>query len=279
MQRYKEKAIETTRFLKAQFNQLPKIGLLTGTGLGEITSFLHVSRSFDYSDLPNFPISTVESHPGRLLAGEMQEISVMALQGRFHLYEGYSPAEVTFPIRVMQELGVKILILSNAAGGLNPNFHTGDIMVIRDHINLTGSNPLTGPNEDSWGVRFPDMTRAYNKKFGKLAKQAGEEANIKMQEGVYVGLRGPSLETPAEIRFLKTIGADAVGFSTALEVIAAVHAGMAVLGLSTITNIHNPDDPNPSSVEEIIAVAQTAAPKLEGILREVVANVDESELG
>ena len=145
MQRYKEKVFETAKFIKAQLSQLPKIGLLTGTGLGEITSFLNVSRSFDYRDLPHFPISTVESHTGRLLAGELQEISVMALQGRFHLYEGYSPAEVTFPIRVMRELGVNILILSNAAGGLNPDFHTGDIMVIRDHINLTGSNPLTGP--------------------------------------------------------------------------------------------------------------------------------------
>jgi purine-nucleoside phosphorylase len=179
----------------------------------------------------------------------------------------------------MQELGVKILILSNAAGGLNPNFHTGDIMVLRDHINLTGSNPLTGPNEDSWGIRFPDMTRAYNENLAKLATRAGKDTNIRLQAGVYVGLKGPSLETPAEIRFLRTIGADAVGFSTALEVIAAVHAGMKVLGLSTITNIHNPDDPNPSSVEEIIAVAQAATPKLEVIIRKVIENVDASQLG
>ena len=279
MQQYKKKVIETAEFLKAQFSHLPKIGLLTGTGLGEITSFLNVSQSFVYDDLPHFPISTVESHPGRLLVGDMQDISVMALQGRFHLYEGYSPAEVAFPIRVMQQLGIKFLILSNAAGGLNPEFHTGDIMVIRDHINLTGSNPLIGPNEDSWGVRFPDMTRAYDEKIGTLAKRTGEEAKINMQTGVYVGLKGPSLETPAEIRFLKTIGADAVGFSTTLEVIAGVHAGMAVLGLSTITNIHNPDDPSPSSVEEIIAVAQTTAPKLEVILRKVIAHVDQAELG
>ena len=279
MQRYRDKVIETADFLKSQFSHLPTIGLLTGTGLGEITSFLTVTRSFAYVDLPHFPISTVESHPGRLLIGELQDISVMALQGRFHLYEGYSPAEVTFPIRIMQELGVKFLILSNAAGGLNPEFHTGDIMVIRDHINLTGSNPLIGPNEDNWGVRFPDMTRAYDKKIGTFAHQAGEAAKIKMQTGIYAGLKGPSLETPAEIRFLQTIGADAVGFSTALEVIAAVHAGMAVLGLSTITNIHNPDDPQPSSVEEIIAVAQNAAPKLELILRKVITNVDGSELG
>lgn len=278
MHHHKEKVIETAGYLKRRLSRLPKIGLLTGTGLGEITGFLHISQSFDYSDLPNFPISTVESHPGRLLAGEMQEISVLALQGRFHLYEGYSPYEVTFPIRVMQELGVKILILSNAAGGLNPKFHTGDIMVLRDHINLTGSNPLTGPNEDSWGIRFPDMTRAYNENLATLATRAGKDANIRLQAGVYIGLKGPSLETPAEIRFLRTIGADAVGFSTALEVIAAVHAGMKVLGLSTITNIHNPDDPHPSSVEEIIAVAQAAAPKLEVIIRKVIENVDASQL-
>ena len=279
MHHHKEKVIETAGYLKERLTRLPKIGLLTGTGLGEITGVVHISQSFEYSDLPNFPIATVESHPGKLLAGDMQEISVLALQGRFHLYEGYSPYEVTFPIRVMQELGVKILILSNAAGGLNPNFQTGDIMVLRDHINLTGSNPLTGPNEDSWGIRFPDMTRAYNENLAMLAIRAGKDANIRLQAGVYVGLKGPSLETPAEIRFLRTIGADAVGFSTALEVIAAVHAGMKVLGLSTITNIHNPDDPEPSSVEEIIAVAQAAAPKLEGIIRKVIENVDASQLG
>jgi len=279
MHHNKEKVIETAGYLKERLTRLPKIGLLTGTGLGGITGVVHISQSFEYSDLPNFPIATVESHPGKLLAGDMQEISVLALQGRFHLYEGYSPYEVTFPIRVMQELGVKILILSNAAGGLNPNFQTGDIMVLRDHINLTGSNPLTGPNEDSWGIRFPDMTRAYNENLAMLAIRAGKNANIRLQAGVYVGLKGPSLETPAEIRFLRTIGADAVGFSTALEVIAAVHAGMKVLGLSTITNIHNPDDPEPSSVEEIIAVAQAAAPKLEGIIRKVIENVDASQLG
>jgi purine-nucleoside phosphorylase len=279
MDSYKQRVAETTDYLKTRLNKLPTIGLLTGTGLGEITGFLHISQSFDYSDLPNFPISTVESHPGRLLVGELQKKPVLALQGRFHLYEGYSPLEVTFPIRVMQTLGVKILILSNAAGGLNPKFHTGDIMVLRDHINLTGSNPLTGPNEDSWGIRFPDMTRAYNENLATLATRAGKDANIRLQAGVYVGLKGPSLETPAEIRFLRTIGADAVGFSTALEVIAAVHAGMKVLGLSTITNIHNPDDPNPSSVEEIIAVAQAATPKLEVIIRKVIENVDASQLG
>jgi purine-nucleoside phosphorylase len=278
MHQYKKKVTETAGHLKGRLNRLPKIGLLTGTGLGEITGFLHISQSFDYSDLPNFPISTVESHPGRLLVGEWQKKPVLALQGRFHLYEGYSPLEVTFPIRVMQELGVKVLILSNAAGGLNPHFDTGDIMIVRDHINLSGSNPLTGPNEDSWGIRFPDMSRAYDADLAKHVADAGKASGIKLQTGVYAGLKGPSLETPAEIRFLHTIGADAVGFSTVQEVIAAVHAGMKVLGLSTITNVHNPDDPHPSTVAEIIAVAQAAAPNLELIIRKVIENIDDAQL-
>jgi purine-nucleoside phosphorylase len=278
MHHHKKKVTETAEYLKGRLNRLPKIGLLTGTGLGEITDFLHISQSVDYSDLPNFPISTVESHPGRLLVGELQKKPVLALQGRFHLYEGYSPLEVTFPIRVMQTLGVKVLILSNAAGGLNPRFDTGDIMIVRDHLNLSGSNPLTGPNEDSWGIRFPDMSRAYDAELAKLAADAGKASGIKLQTGVYAGLKGPSLETPAEIRFLHTIGADAVGFSTVQEVIAAVHAGMKVLGLSTITNVHNPDDPHPSTVAEIIAVAQAAAPNLELIIRKVIETIDDAQL-
>ena len=194
----------------------------------------------------------------------------MAMQGRFHLYEGYSPLEVTFPIRVMQELGVKVLILSNAAGGLNPEFAAGDIMIITDHINLTGSNPLMGPNEDSWGIRFPDMIEAYDKELLELAEIAGRNEGIPLQKGVYVGLTGPSLETRAEVRFLRTIGADAVGFSTVQEVIAAVHAGIKVLGLSTITNMHDPDNPTPATVEAVIAVAKEAAPRLEAVIKNVV---------
>jgi len=278
MQNYKQKVIETANYLKTRINSLPKIGLLTGTGLGESTESLKISDLFEYRDLPHFPISTVESHRGRLLVGEMMGKPIIALQGRFHLYEGYSPLEVTFPVRVMRELGIKILILSNAAGGLNPIFSAGDIMVIRDHINLTGANPLTGPNEDSWGIRFPDMSRAYDAHLAELAADAGKQAGIKPRTGVYVGLKGPCLETPAEIRFLRTIGADAVGFSTVQEVIAAAHSGINVLGLSIITNIHNPEDPSPSTVEEIIAVAQTAAPNLELIVRNVIAKINESQI-
>lgn len=275
---YKQKTIETAGYLKDRIEKLPEIGILTGTGLGKITESIDISASFAYKNIPHFPISTVESHTGRLLFGSLQNKQIIAMQGRFHLYEGYSPLDVTFPIRVMQELGVKILIISNAAGGLNPEFNAGDIMIITDHINLTGSNPLIGPNEDSWGIRFPDMIQAYNNKLVILAENAGKKTGIKLQKGVYAGLKGPSLETPAEVRFLKTIGAEAVGFSTVQEVIAAIHGGMKVLGLSTITNINDPDAPVPATIEEIIAVAKEAAIRLETIIRYVVENIDIHEL-
>jgi purine-nucleoside phosphorylase len=270
MKNYKHKVFETSEFLEKHIKKLPKVGLITGTGLGESSKFLDISVSFEYDDIPHFPTSTVESHYGRLLFGEIRDKQIMAMQGRFHLYEGYSPLEVIFPIRVMQELGVKTLILSNAAGGLNPEFKIGDIMIISDHINLTGSNPLVGPNEEHWGIRFPDMNAAYDKGLMDLAKKAGKDEGIRLQKGVFVGLKGPSLETPAEIRFLRRIGADAVAFSIIQEVIAAIHAGIKVLGLSTITNVHDPDQPVPATVEEIIAVAEQTAPKLEAIIKNVI---------
>lgn len=273
MKYYKRKAVETAEFLKRHIKKLPQIGVMTGTGLGESSKSLDISLSFEYGDIPHFTTPTVESHHGRLLIGKMREKHIVAMQGRFHLYEGYSPLEVTFPIRVMQELGVKVLILSNAAGGLNPKFKAGDIMMITDHINLTGSNPLIGPNEDSWGIRFPDMIEAYDKKLGDLVEKAGKNETIRLQKGVYAGLKGPSLETPAEIRFLRTIGADAVGLSTIQEVIAAVHGGIKVLGLSIITNMNDPDQPVPATVEEIIHIAGQAAPKLDKLIEGVVGSI------
>ena len=273
MQNYKKRALETAEFLRFRISTVPQIGLMTGTGLGESAEFLHISESFEYKDIPNFPTSTVESHPGRLLFGEMEGKQIIAMQGRFHLYEGYSELEVSFPIRVMQELSVKILILSNASGGLHPEFNAGDIMIIKDHINLTGSNPLIGPNEDSWGIRFPDMINAYDQKLAAVAEKTGKHAGIPLQKGTYLGLKGPSLETPAEIRFLRTIGADAVGFSTIQEVITAVHAGIKVLGLSIITNIHDPDKPVPATFEQILAVAEKASSRLEMIIRTVVGTI------
>lgn len=262
MESYQRKVAETTRFLKNRIDTEPLMGLLTGTGLGESIKSLNVSATFPYADLPHFPLSTVESHPGQLLFGRIREYPAVVMQGRFHLYEGYSPLEIVFPIRVMQQLGIKFLVVTNAAGGLNLSFKTGDIMIIRDHINLTGANPLVGPNVDDWGLRFPDMNQTYDPYLAKIAAEAG----VELQAGVYAGLRGPSLETPAEVRYLKTIGADAVGFSTIQEVIAGVHAQMRVLALSTITNINNPDQPAPATLAEIIAVAEKAAPKLDTII-------------
>ena len=260
------KVAQAVQFLNRCSDQRPTLGLLTGTGLGDCVPSIEISSAAAYSEIPHFPVSTVQGHPGRLLLGRIGGCAVAVLQGRFHLYEGYSPREVTFPIRVMQSLGVETLIVTNAAGGVNPAFAPGDIMMITDHINLTGSNPLTGPNNDRWGPRFPDMSHAYSSELISLAEAAGGQIGAKMCRGVYAGLCGPSLETPAEVRFLRAIGADAVGFSTVIETVAAVHAGIRVLGLSTITNVHCPDQPATTSVEEVLAVAQAAAPHLRGII-------------
>jgi purine-nucleoside phosphorylase len=275
MSSQKHTAIDTARFITEKSGKSPKIAIITGTGLKDTVSFLNISHSFDYSQLPHFPVSTVQTHLGQLLIGTYAKKEIMAFQGRFHLYEGYSSKEVAFPVRVMQEIGVKALILSNASGGLNASFTAGDIMVISDHINLTGENPLIGNHEESWGIRFPDMSCVYDRKLLSLAKKIGKDEKVIMQSGVYAGLKGPSLETPAEVRFLRTIGAEAVGFSTVQEVIAAVHGNISVLGLSIITNVHNPDNPTTSTVEEIIAVAEDAAPSLNTIIKKVIERIDE----
>jgi purine-nucleoside phosphorylase len=275
----KARAVEAADFLRSRIRQSPRTGLLTGTGLGEAAEGLHVSAAFEYAELPHFPVSTVPGHAGRLLFGHIAGRSVMVMQGRFHLYEGYSPAEVSFPIRVMQELGARRVLVTNAAGGLNPAHAPGDLMLITDHINLSGENPLVGRNTDDWGPRFPDMTRAYDRELIGLAQEAARAADIPLRTGVYAGLKGPSLETPAETRFLKIIGAEAVGFSTVQEVITAVHAGMAVLGVSVITNVNDPDRPVPATVEEIIAVARRAAPNLAKLLAGVMRQLDDDLSG
>lgn len=272
MREYKQKVLEAAAFIETRTRVRPMVGLMTGTGLGDSAAGIEVDAAFSYAEIPHFPASTVVSHMGRLTLGQMEGKPVMALQGRFHLYEGYSPLEVTFPIRVMQALGVKVLVLSNAAGGLNPAYLPGDIMAIADHLNLTGKNPLIGPNDETWGERFPDMSSVYDRELAALARKAAVGAGSRFQSGVYAGLIGPSLETPAEVRYLRTIGADAVGFSTVQEVIAAVHARMRVLGLSIITNVHNPDSPEPASVDEIIACAEKASPALRHVIQEVIRN-------
>lgn len=266
---------EAADYIRSRLTSPCNIAVLTGTGSGESLSSLQIEASMDYREIPDWPVSTVPSHDGRLSAGRIAGQSVLLFQGRFHLYEGYSPQQVTLPIRVMQALGINVLIMTNAAGGLNPLFSAGDIMIIEDHINLTGANPLMGPNHDEWGPRFPEMTHAYSWRLQELAQDAARNLEVGVQKGVYVGLMGPSLETPAEMRFLKKAGAEAVGFSTVMETIAAVHAGIKVLALSVITNLCLPDAPTSSSVEEIIGVANDAAPHLETIITHVIEQLGE----
>lgn len=276
MQNIRKKVLEAKKFLTDRTDGIKspcEVGLLTGTGLADAVSSMEVSHEFKYSSIPHFPVSTVASHTGKLLFGMLGGKNIIVMQGRVHLYEGYSPLKVTFPIRLMQELNVKHLILSNASGGINLNFAVGDIMIVDDHINLTGKNPLIGPNENEWGLRFPDMTQVYDKKLALLARKIGKEKNIKLQHGVYAGLCGPSLETPSETRYLKSIGGDAVGFSTVMEAIAGVHAGMKILGLATITNINNPDAPEKATVEEIIGSAQKAGVDVNALVSGIVENI------
>jgi purine-nucleoside phosphorylase len=263
-------------YLRPRLPVKPRVGLLTGTGLGNLARHLDSPTQIAYTAIPHFPVVTVASHKGVLVSGKMAGVPMMVFQGRFHLYEGYSPQEVTFSIRVMQALGIDHLIVTNAAGGLDLDFVAGDLMLIRDHINLTGANPLVGPNDTAWGLRFPDMVSTYTPAWRRQVQQEMRARGIPLREGVYAGLRGPSLETPAETRYLRTIGADAVGFSTVMETIAAVHAGMRILGISTITNINDPDAAQPATLEEIINVAEGAAPALEAVVRCAVAVVEET---
>ncbi len=273
MNKYYKKVLNSASFLKKSINTPLKACLLTGTGLGDCAESIKINTVFDYREIPEFPISTVEGHNGKLILGKIGKNDIAIMQGRFHLYEGYTAKEVSFPIRVMKELGVENLIVTNASGGINKNFSPGDIMVISDHINLTGTNPLTGINEDSWGNRFPEMTRVYTEEMSDAAFCAAENINIELKKGIYAGLLGPSLETPAEIRYLKIIGADTVGFSTIPEVIAAIHGGMKVLGLSVITNINDPDNPVPATIEEVLEVAGKTAPELDKLLNEILKNI------
>lgn len=273
MKPLRQQVMETIAFIQPRIKGSVDIGFLTGTGLSETLSSLKVIWEIDYADLPNFPQTTVESHRGKLVYGSLSGKSILVFQGRFHLYEGYTPQQVTFPIRLMQELAIKTLILSNAAGGINLNFSAGDIMLIQDHINLTGHNPLIGAEEPGWGIRFPDMTRVYDKGLGALARKSAATSDIILKEGVYAGLLGPSLETPAETRFLKAIGGDAVGFSTIMEAIAGVQAGMKILGLSLVTNINNPDAPEQTTLEAVVETARKASEKMNRLLCYMISQI------
>src|SRR3954464_7938587 len=261
---------EATRAVRAHWSGAPRVGIVLGTGLGALAGEIQAEASIPYPEIPHFPRSTVESHKGQLVCGQLAGQSVMAMEGRFHLYEGYTAAQVTFPIRVMKEMGCRYLIVSNACGGLNPLFRKGDLMVIEDHINLLGLNPLIGPNDDRLGPRFPDMIEPYDRTLQTLAMQAALEENIPAQRGVYVAVTGPNLETRAEYRFLRAIGADVVGMSTVPEVLVAVHAGMSTLGVSIVTDMCLPDALTPVSHEEILAVAREAEGKLRTIFRRVL---------
>jgi len=260
-------------YIRSRTRMKPEIGIILGTGLGGLVKEIKKETVLDYDEIPHFPVSTVESHHGKLIFGTLGGKSVVAMQGRFHYYEGYTMQQVTFPVRVMSKkagLGVKTLLISNAAGGMNPDFRKGDIMAIADHINLQGDNPLIGPNDNDLGPRFPDMSEPYSAKLISLAERVASDLKVKLRRGVFVAVQGPNLETRAEYRFLRGIGADAVGMSTVPEVIVAVHMGMRVLGFSIITDECFPDTLKPVTVEEVIAVANRTEPKLTKIMKEVV---------
>ena len=248
----------------------PDVAVILGTGLGGLAERIESEAAIPYADIPGFPLSTVETHSGRLLCGRLGGRPVVAMHGRFHRYEGYSLQQVTFPVRVMRELGAHTLIVSNACGGMNPLWAPGDLMLIADHINLLGDNPLIGRNDDRLGPRFPDMSAPYDAELRALAREVALERRIVLREGVYVAVPGPSLETRAEYRFLRGIGADVVGMSSVPEVIVAVHGGMRVLGISIITDQCLPDALEPASLERIIGVAGRAEPKLTELVRHVV---------
>ncbi len=269
----REKIAEAKKFIESRSKVKPKIGIILGTGLGTLAKEIETSTIVAYSDIPHFTVSTAPGHEGNLILGELSDKMIMAMEGRFHMYEGYSLEEITFPIRIMKEMGVELLIESNAAGGMNPNFKAGDLMIITDHINLTGNNPLIGPNDERLGPRFPDMSEPYDKKLIELIKRIALEEKIGIHEGVYVGLTGPNFETPAEYRFLRLIGADAVGMSTVPEVIVARHSGLRVLGISCITDECIPDRLKPVNFRKVIQVAKKVEPELTRLVKKLLREI------
>jgi purine-nucleoside phosphorylase len=259
--------------IRARSALVPEVALILGTGLGALAGRIEVEAALPYQEIPGFPLSTVESHTGRLLLGRLAGRPVVAMEGRFHRYEGYTLQQVTLPVRVMRALGAATLVVSNACGGMNPLWQVGDLMLITDHINLLGDNPLIGPNDDALGPRFPDMSEPYPAELRRLAIEVAREKRIPLRRGVYVAVSGPNLETRAEYRMLRTLGADVVGMSTVPEVIVAVHGGMRVLGLSIITDSCLPDSLQPATLEHILAAARRAEPNLTALVEGVVARL------
>ena len=267
VEEYRRMLDEAVAHIKSQVDFTPQIGIILGTGLGKLVDGIEMVGTVDYDKIPHFPVSTVESHAGRLLFGHLEGKPVVCMQGRFHFYEGYTFQQIAFPVRTLKRLGIDTLVVSNAAGGMNPNFKPGDIMLIKDHINFFPGNPLIGPNDDQIGDRFPDMYEVYNKKYQQLAKEVALEQKVRLQEGVYVGLTGPCLETAAEYRMLRGFGADAVGMSTVPEVITAHHQHNKILAFSIITDMGLPDNMHPCSREDVIGTAS----KTEPVLRDLIA--------
>ncbi len=268
-----EKIYKAAQFIESYIKYTPEIGMITGTGLGSLTERMTVDIRIGYKDIPYFPVSTVTGHDGFLVAGTIAGKKVLAMEGRFHLYEGYTPSEVTFPVRVMKKLGVEYLFISSAAGGFNPMYKAGDLMVIDDHINFTGIDPLIGPNLDEFGPRFPDMSRVYDPGLILIAKKNAMKLEIDLKQGVYIGITGPCLETPSEVRLMRMLGADAVGMSTVHEVIVAKHCGLKIMAIVVITDIDLPDCMEEIKVEKVIATAISTSPALsslwEGVIKEL----------
>ena len=266
-----EKMTEASAAIRNVWKETPQAGIILGTGLGDLAEQIEIQASFDYEEIPNFPCSTATSHRGRLVCGRLEGLPVLAMEGRFHMYEGYSLKEITLPVRVMKHMGARLLVVSNACGGMNPYHRCGDIMLIDDHINLLGDNPLIGINDDRLGPRFPDMSEPYDRGLIEQVMEIARQQNIHLHRGVFVAVSGPNLETRAEYRFLRQIGADAVGMSTVPEVIVAVHCGLPVVGFSIITDLCFPDALEPANVARIIANANAAEPNLRTLVTKLLA--------
>lgn len=273
-----EQILETVDFLKSKTNSFePEIGIVLGSGLGGLVNVMDIQYTIPFKDVPNFPVSTVKGHKGQLVFGILSGRKVMAMQGRFHHYEGYSTAQITIPIRVMKYMGARLLVLSNASGGINPSFRVSDIMFITDHINLL-PNPLIGNNDERIGTRFPDMSEAYDHRLIVLADDIAKKLDIHVQHGVYVGDSGPSYETPAEYRYYRAIGGDCVGMSTVPEVIVARHCGLTVFAVSVITDLGGQEIPVEVTHEEVLNAANVAEPKMTAIIQEMFKRLDEIDL-
>jgi purine-nucleoside phosphorylase len=270
VEEFRAKRDEAVQYIKEETDFQPEYLLILGTGLGQLADEIETEHVISYNDIPHFPVSTVESHAGKLIFGTLGGKDVVAMQGRFHYYEGYTMQQIAFPVRVAKAIGAQSLFVSNACGGLNPNFSRGDIMLITDHINFLGDNPLIGPNDDELGPRFPDMSEPYTERLLELAENVALENAIKMHQGVYLAISGPMLETKAEYRYMRQLGADVVGMSTVPEVISAVHMGMDVLGISVITDECFPDALEPVDIEDVLSAAAMAEPKMTQVIISVL---------